>query len=95
MNNFAPTYISTLSPPTADPASPMQATYSQMGSKGFLPRGACTMQSIPHHPPPNYTQATAMTGDVLYHGHLPPNYDSIMTGSEYSQQTTNTHHPMT
>lgn len=86
MNHFAPTYTSTLSPSnhlhTADPASPMQTTYSHMG---FPPEGACTVPSIP--PPPNYSEATAMTTDVRYQGHLPPNYNSIMIASEYSSQT--------
>lgn len=75
----APTYTSALIPPsnhlyTADPASQIQTnTYSHM------PEGACTMQPVPYYPPPNYTEATAMTGDMNYHGHLPPNYDSIMS----------------
>lgn len=85
---FAPTYASALNPPSnhlheTDAASPMQTTtYSHMR---FPPEGACAMQPFPQHPPPNYTEATAMTGDMNYHGHLPPNYDSIMIGQEYTR----------
>lgn len=89
MNHFAPAYTSTLSPSshlhTADTASPM---YAHMGSDGFHPEGACTMQSIPLHPPPNYSEATAMPIDVQYHGPLPPPYyNSTMIGTEYSSQS--------
>ena len=69
---------------TADPASPMQTTYSH--NLGFHPEAAETMtieqtQPVPPHPPPNYTEATALSGGL--YGHFPPHYDSIMVGNEY------------
>ena len=69
---------------TADPASPMQTAYPQMGANGF-PMEHCppmmvhAEDPIPSHPPPNYSQATATS---LY-AQLPPNYDSLMIGNEY------------
>lgn len=69
---------------TADPASPMQTYSHDMGKDGYLPEGANSMEirhspSIPSHPPPNYTEATAMARQSVY-VHLPPNY---MEENEY------------
>lgn len=68
---------------TADPASPMQTAYPQMAANDF-PMEANPMlvqhsQSLPSHPPPNYTEATA----TAPYTHLPPNYNSIMIGTNY------------
>ena len=80
MKNYVPYSSPSQYIHTADPASPMQtATYPPQ--RCFQPEGA--MQPVPTPPPPNYTEATAMAGDMQYHGHLPPNYDSIVVGSEY------------
>lgn len=67
---------------TADPASPMETTY--VHTNGFNPEGASTMtvqqsQSVPPHPPPNYTEATG----IPFYNAMPPNYDSVMMGNEY------------
>lgn len=85
MNRCLPPYTSALSPSsnlyTADPASPMQTAYPHMTANSFPLERAnpMTVQSVPPHPPPNYTEAT--TGGP--YTHLPPNYDSVMTGNGY------------
>ena len=83
MNAYLPTYSSASGDVhAANPTSPMQTSYTPVQSV-FPLEGANTMHSVPSHPPPNYTEATSMTGDIHY-GHFPPNYDSIMsTASEY------------
>lgn len=81
--SYLPTYKSASSDVhAANPTSPMQTSYPHVQSV-FPLEGANTMHSVPSHPPPNYTEATSsMTGDMHY-GHFPPNYDSVMTASEY------------
>ncbi len=61
----------------ADPASPMQTAYPHTNR---FP--VCTSQPFPPHPPPNYTEATTMIGGGIY-PQMPPNYDSLMIGTEY------------
>lgn len=87
MNAYLPTYSSASSDVhAANPTSPMQTSYTHVQS-GFPLEGTNTMHSVP---PPNYTEATSMTGDMHY-GHFPPNYDSIMTASEYPATLPKTH----
>ena len=89
LTSFQPNHTSQLC--TADPSSPMQTTYVHGGMRanGFETAALTIPQTllIPPHPPPNYAEATAMGKGPLY-TYLPPDYDSIMIGNEYSPHIT-------